>query len=164
MSDARTVDITTPTPREVVVTRVFHAPRQLVFDACTTPGLLKRWMAAPGRVLEVCEIDLRVGGAYHFVWRGPGKRDVGMLGVYREIVPPERLVRTEAWEDWDAGEVLDTTVLTEHNGGTRLTSTMLFPSQEVRDAVLKAGLEHNAEDNYAKLAAILTSSGASQQK
>src|SRR5687768_11910272 len=100
--------IATPTDREVVVTRTFDAPRQLVFDAYTKPELLKRWFGAPGRSLEVCEIDLQPGGAYRFVWRGPGKHDVGMHGVHREVVRPERLVRTSIWEDWDAGELLDT--------------------------------------------------------
>jgi uncharacterized protein YndB with AHSA1/START domain len=157
MKNDETLDITTPTPREVVLTRVFDAPRSLVFDACTTCELLKRWLAAPGRTLDVCEIDLKAGGAYHFVWRGPGKKDVGMLGVYRELVRPERFVRTEAWEDWDAGESLDTTVLTEQNGKTTLTITMLFPSQEVRDAVLASGLKHGAGENYDRLAELLAS-------
>jgi uncharacterized protein YndB with AHSA1/START domain len=131
----------------------------MVFDATTKPELLKRWLVAPGRLLEVCEIDLKVGGGYHFVWRGPGKKDVGMHGVYREIAPPERFVRTEAWEDWDAGETLVTTVLTEaaQGGKTTLTATVLFPSQEVRDAVLKSGMERGAVEAYNKLAAMLAS-------
>lgn len=156
-----TVSITTPSPREVVVTRVFDAPRDLVFDAHTKPELLRRWLAAPGRTLDICDIDLQVGGRFRMVWRGPGKKDVGMRGVYREIVPPERLVRTEMWEDWDAGESLDTTVLVERDGKTILTSTMLFPSQEVRDEVLKSGLEHGAADNYERLAQLIASDAAS---
>jgi uncharacterized protein YndB with AHSA1/START domain len=77
------------------------------------------------------------------------------LGVYREIVKPERIVNTEQWEDWDAGETLVTTVLTEHDGKTTFQSTILFPSQEVRDTVLKAGLEHGAEDEYNRIAEAL---------
>lgn len=107
------------------MTRAFDAPRSLVFDALIRPELLERWLAAPGRSLAVCEIDFRVGGAYHFVWRGPGKTDVGTRGVYREIVPPERIVNNEAWEDWDAGEMLVTTQLAEVGGKTLLTSTVL---------------------------------------
>ena len=92
MSTTEDVTISTPTDREVVVTRMFDAPRTLVFDAYTQPELLKRWYGAPGRSLVVCEIDLRVGGAYRFLWRGEGKSDVGMRGVHREVVRAERLV------------------------------------------------------------------------
>jgi uncharacterized protein YndB with AHSA1/START domain len=157
MRDSAPVTITTPTPREVVVTRVFNAPRRLVFDALTKPELLQRWLEAPSRSMVVCEIDLRVGGAFRFVWSGPGRSDVGMYGVYREIVRPERIVRTEAWEDWDAGESLDTTVLVEREGKTTFTSTMLFPSQEVRDTVLQSGLSRSAGQSYDKLAYLLAS-------
>jgi uncharacterized protein YndB with AHSA1/START domain len=158
MTGAESLQITTPTDREVVLTRVFNAPRRLVFDALTRPELLRRWLTAPGRSLEICEIDLRVAGAYRYVFRGPGKKDVGLRGVYREIVPPERLATAETWEDWDAGETLATTVLTEQDGKTTFTVTMLFPSQEVRDTVLKSGLERGASENYDKLAEVLTRS------
>lgn len=149
------LNITLPSDREVVLTRVFDAPQRLVFDSLTRPELLKRWWRAPGRMLEVCEVDLRVGGAYRFSWRGPGRKDVGMRGVYREVVPSNRLVRTETWEDWDAGESLDTIELSEQSGRTTLTSTMLFPSREVRDSVLSAGLEDNAALSYDELARCL---------
>jgi uncharacterized protein YndB with AHSA1/START domain/catechol 2,3-dioxygenase-like lactoylglutathione lyase family enzyme len=151
-----TLQVTTPTEREVVLTRTFDAPRAQVFDALTRPELLKRWLVAPGRTLQICEIDLRPGGAYHYVWRGPGKTDIGMRGVHHEVVPLERIVRTEAWEDWDAGDSLVTTVLHEESGKTRFTTTILFPSREVRDAVVKSGLEHGAEEGYDKLDALLS--------
>jgi uncharacterized protein YndB with AHSA1/START domain len=157
MNTTEDVQISTPTDLEVVVTRTFDAPRTLVFDAYTQPELLRRWYGAPGRALVVCEIDLRVGGAYHFLWRGEGRTDVGMRGVHREVVRPERLVRTETWEDWDAGEILETTVLTERGGRTTLTSTGLYPSRAVRDAVLKAGLENGTRETFGKLAELLTS-------
>ncbi len=147
--------ISTPTDRAVVLTREFAAPRRLVFDALTRPELLKRWMEAPGRAFEVCEIDLKVGGAYHFVWRGRGKKDVGMRGVYRAIVPGERIDTTEEWDDWDAGETLATTTLAEQGDKTILTIVSLFPSKEVRDTVLKSGLEKGATENYDKLAELL---------
>ena len=147
--------ITTPTDREVLLTRVFDAPATLVFDALTQPEWLKRWYGPTGWLLVVCDIDLRVGGAWHFVSRRPDGKQIGQLGVYREIVKPERIVNTEQWEDWDAGETLVTTVLTERGGKTRFQSTILFPSQEVRDTVLKAGLEHGAEDEYNRLAEAL---------
>lgn len=155
MKNSGTLRITTPTEREVVVTRVFDAPRSLVFDAWTRPELLKRWLEAPGRSMAICEIDLKVGGAYRFLWRGPNKKDVGMYGLYREIVRPERLVRTESWEDWDAGESLVTVVLEERGGKTTFTETVLFPSREVRDSVLESGLQQAAAENFDRLAAHL---------
>jgi uncharacterized protein YndB with AHSA1/START domain len=155
MDTSDDVKISTPTDREVVVTRTFDAPRSLVFDAYTRPELLKRWYNAPGRSLVVCEIDLRVGGAYHFLWRGEGRKDVGMRGVHREVVRPERLVRTETWDDWDAGETVETVVFAERAGKTTLTSTGLYPSREVRDAVLKAGLESGTRETFGRLAEAL---------
>jgi uncharacterized protein YndB with AHSA1/START domain len=150
------LEIATPTDREVVMTRTFDAPRALVFEALTTPSVLARWLMAPGRALAVCEIDLKPGGAYRMIWRGPGKKDVGTFGVYREVVVPERLVQTEQWVDWDAGETVVTTVLVERQGKTTLTSTSLFPSQAVRDSVLKSGMEPNATETYDRLAAVLS--------
>src|SRR5262249_20858873 len=135
--------------------RMFDAPRDLVFDAYTQPELLKRWYGAPGRSLVICEVDLRVGGAYHFLWRGEGRKDVGMRGVHREVARPERLVRTERWEDWDAGEVIETVTFAEHGGRTLLTSTGLYPSREVRDAVMQAGLENGTRETFSRLAAQL---------
>jgi uncharacterized protein YndB with AHSA1/START domain len=152
--------ISTPTDREVVMTRTFAAPRTLVFAALTTPSLLGRWLQAPGRTLAQCEIDLRAGGAYRHVWSGPGRKDVGTYGVYREVVAPERIVCTELWLDWEAGETLVTTELVERGGETTLTVTSLFPSREVRDSVLKSGLEPNAVATYDRLADLLASLGA----
>jgi uncharacterized protein YndB with AHSA1/START domain len=157
MSTTEDLKITTPTDREVVVTRTFDAPRALVFDAYTQPELLKRWYRAPGRSLVVCEIDLRVGGPYRFLWRGEGRKDVGMHGVHREVACPERLVRTERWEDWDAGEIIETVTFAERAGRTVLTSTGLYPSREVRDAVLKAGLEDGTRETFGRLADMLSS-------
>ena len=157
MTDPRTLHIATPTDREIVMTRVFDAPRQLVFDALTKPALLRQWLEAPGRSFDLCEIDLTPGGAYHFVWRGPGKKDVGTRGVYREVVPGERIVNSETWDDWDAGEILVTTELVEEDGRTTLTSTSVYPSKDVRDAILKSGLEPGASQNYDRLAELVAS-------
>ena len=108
------------------MTRDFDAPRSLVFEAYTKPELLKRWLFGPdGWSFAVCEIDLKVGGKYRYVWRHEDGREMGMGGVYREIVPPERLVCTELFdEDWTGGEALGTIVLTEKDGKTTLTQTM----------------------------------------
>jgi uncharacterized protein YndB with AHSA1/START domain len=155
MTNHGTVEITTPTPLETVVRRTFDAPRHLVFEALTQPDLLRRWYGPPGWSLVVCEVDLRVGGGFRFVSRRDTGKDVGQRGEYLEIAAPERLVNTERWEDWDAGDCRVTTVLDEREGRTTLTSTVLFPSQEVRDTVLKSGLEKSAGALYDKLAELL---------
>ena len=153
--DINTLIVTTPSDREVTLTRSFNAPCDLVFQALTQPDLLKRWYGPAGWSLIVCDIDLRVGGAWHFVVSRPDGKKIGQLGVYQEIDQPTRIVNTENWEDWDAGECLVTTVLTETDGRTTFQSTILFPSQEVRDIVVKAGLEHGAAESYAKLDELL---------
>jgi uncharacterized protein YndB with AHSA1/START domain len=149
--------LTTPTDREIVMTRVFNAPRKLVFDAMTKPELLKRWFfGPPGWSLEVCEIDLRVGGGYRYVWRGRGGTEMGMRGVYREVVPPERIVQTEAFdESWYPGEAVGTLVLVERDGKTTLTMTVLYDSREIRDAVLKTPMERGVAMGYDRLAELL---------
>lgn len=149
--------ITTPSDREVMLTRVFDASANLVFQSLTEPEWLKRWYGPSGWTLVVCEIDLRVGGAWHFVVQRPDGKRIGQLGVYKEIVKNERIVNTEAWEDWDAGETMVTTNLTEYDGKTTFQCTILFPSKEVRDAVVKAGLGDGAEQSYNKLAQVLAS-------
>ena len=138
------------------MTRVFDAPRGLVFDAFTRPELLKRWFGPRGWSLVVCEVDLRVGGGFRFVLRGPDGRDMGMRGVYREIVPAERSVHMESFDDFP-GESQVTAVLVEEGGKTTLTVTVLYPSQEVRDAVVQSGMEHGAAESYDKLAELLAS-------
>jgi uncharacterized protein YndB with AHSA1/START domain len=159
-----TLNVTTPTDREIVMTRVFDAPRRLVWDAFTRPELLRRWFGPRGWSLIVCEVDLRVGGGFRFVLRGPDGRDMGMRGVYREIVPPERSVHMESYDDYP-GESQVTAVLVEVGGKTTLTATVLYPSKEIRDAVAQSGMEHGAAESYDKLAELLaatTTRGDSQ--
>ncbi|QOY86766.1 SRPBCC family protein [Paludibaculum fermentans] len=156
MKNTGTLTVTTPTEREIVLTRVFHAPRRMVFDAFTKPELLKRWFGPRGWKLVVCEIDLRVGGTFRFVLRGPDGRDMGMRGVYREITPPERSVHMESFDDYP-GESQVTTVLVEQGGRTTMTATVLYPSREVRDIVISTGMEHGAAESYDKLAELLES-------
>ena len=155
MKSPSDIVITTPSEREVVMTRAFDAPRALVFEAFTSAEILPQWLEAPGRAMTVCEIDLRVGGGYRFVWTGPGRKDVGSFGVYRDIVVPERVVRTEAWVDWNAGEVLVTTEFAEEQDQTVVTVRALFPSREIRDAVLEAGMKSGATANYDRLTLLL---------
>jgi uncharacterized protein YndB with AHSA1/START domain len=151
-----TLEVTTPTDREIVLTRVFDAPRRLVFDAFTKPDLLKRWFGPRGWSLVVCEVDFKVGGTFRFVLRGPDGKEMGMRGVYREIVAPERSVHTESFDDYP-GESQVTTVLVEQSGRTTLIATVLYPSQEIRDIVIKSGMEHGAAESYDKLADLLVS-------
>jgi len=159
MKNAGTLKLTTPTDREISMTRVFDAPRRLVFDAFTKPELVKRWLLGPpGWTMPVCEIDLRVGGAYRYVWRHADGREMGMGGIYREIVPQERLVCTELFDEaWYPGEALVTTILAEQGGRTTLTSTMLYVWQETRDAVLKSGMERGVAASYDRLEELLMS-------
>src|SRR6202022_786489 len=110
-----------------------------------------------GWSLVVCEVDLKVGGSFRFVLRGPDGRDMGMRGVYREIVPPERSVHMESFDDYP-GESQVTAVFAEHGGKTTLTATILYPSPEIRDIVIKSGMEHGAAESYDKLAELLASS------
>ncbi len=158
MKNTGTLQVTTPSDREIVLTRVFDAPRRLVFDALTTPELLKRWFGPRGHTLVVCEVDLEVGGSWRFVIRGPDGSDMGMRGVCRQIVPPERLVHTELFDDFaSAGESVVTTVLSEKGGKTTLTATIVYPSKDVRDMVISSGMEHGAAETYDKLAEHLAS-------
>src|SRR5262245_49332205 len=97
---AGTLQVTTPTEREIVMTRVFNASRGLVFDALTKPELIRRWLLGPdGWSMPVCEVDLRVGGSLRYVWRNAAGQEMGMRGVFREIVRPARLVHTEVFDD-----------------------------------------------------------------
>jgi len=152
--------LTTPSDREIAMTRVFEAPRRLVFDAHTKPDLVKRWLLGPpGWSMPVCEIDLRVGGKYRYVWRrDTDGTQMGMGGVYREVVAPERIVNTERFDEaWYAGEALNTLVLVEKGGGTTLTQTMRYESREARDAVLKSDMESGVAASYDRLAELLAS-------
>ena len=156
MHNTGTLQVTTPTAREIVMTRVFDAPRQMVFDAFSKPELLKRWFGPRGWSLVVCDVDFRVGGSWRFVLRGPDGKEMGMRGVYLEITPPERSVHMESFDDYP-GESQVTAVFAEHNGKTTLTATVLYPSQEIRDIVVKTGMEHGAAESYDKLAELLAS-------
>jgi uncharacterized protein YndB with AHSA1/START domain len=150
--------------REIVITRAFDAPRQLVWDAHTKPELVRRWLLGPpGWTMPVCEIDLRVGGKYRYVWRNQDGTEMGMGGVYREVAPPERLVATERFdESWYPGEALDTSIFTETAGKTTVTLTVLYESREARDGVLKSPMEEGMVAGYDRLEELLASQLASK--
>ena len=141
----------TPSDREVVVTRVVSAPRRVVFDVFTNPRHVPNWLIGPeGWTMPVCEIDLRPGGAWHFVWRAADGSEMEMYGEYREVSPPERLVATERWGgDWP--ETLNTVVFTELDGRTLVTTTMLYPSKAARDAALGTGIKDGMNMSFDRL-------------
>jgi uncharacterized protein YndB with AHSA1/START domain len=149
--------VTTPSDREIAMTRVFDAPRSLVFEANTKAELLKRWLGMQnGWSLAVCEIDLKVGGSYRYIWRKANQPEMGMGGVYREIVPNERIVATEKFDDpWYEGEAINTVTFVEQDGKTTLTMTLLYSSKETRDNVLKSPMETGVAASFNKLEEIL---------
>jgi len=146
---------TTPSDREILMTRVFDAPRRLVFQAWTNPEHVPHWMLGPkGWTMPVCEIDPRPGGAWHFVWRHSDSTEMEMRGVYREITPPERLVSTESWGGkWP--ETLNTLILSEKDGKTTIAQTVLYPSKEARDEALKTGMKEGVNQSFDRLAEYL---------
>ena len=161
-ASAGALSVTTPTEREIRMTRLFDAPRRLVYDAMTKPELVKQWLfGPPGWTFAVCEIDLKVGGAFRYVWRGPTGQDMGMRGVFQEVKAPERIVQTEVFDDpWYPGEAIGTLVLTEQGDKTLLTLTMRYDSQATRDGVLKSGMEKGLGMSYDRLAKLLRTVGA----
>jgi uncharacterized protein YndB with AHSA1/START domain len=150
------LEITTPSHREIATTRVFDAPRQLVFDAWTKPELLKRWLFGPsGWSLDVCAVDLRVGGKYRMVWSHTNGNVMGLGGIYKEVMPPERVVNTQLFDqDWTGGVAIGTLVLTEKDGKTTSVNTVLYPSREARDGALQTRMAQGVEAGYVRLDAM----------
>ena len=158
MSTARTLKVAANGDREIVMTRVFDAPRTLVWEAFTKPELLKQWLfGPPGWSMPVCETSQKVGGRYRYVWRNEADgTEMGMGGVIREFTPPERMVGSEKFDDpWYPGEALVTIALTEANGQTILTQTLRYESREARDMVLKSPMESGVTQSYDRLAELL---------
>jgi uncharacterized protein YndB with AHSA1/START domain len=148
--------VTTPSDREIRLTRLFDAPRHLVFEGLTKPEHVKQWWGrlGEGYSVPVCEIDLRVGGSWRFVNRHP-KGEAAFHGEYREIIPPSRLVFTEIFEVFPDGVSVVTTDLTEEGSMTRLTATVQYESLEVRDMVIKSGMARGAGISYDRLEDLL---------
>ena len=154
-SKTGTTTFTMPSDLEVAVTRVVAAPRALVFDAWTKPEHIANWMLGPeGWTMPVCEVDLREGGAWHFVWRAQDGTEMDMHGEYREVSPPERMVSTESWgPDWP--ETVNTVVFSEQDGHTTIVLTVLYPSKDARDAALATGMKDGMNQSFDRLAAYL---------
>jgi len=153
------LQVTAQGDREIRMTRSFHAPRQLVFDAFTKPELVRQWLLGPeGWTMPVCEIDLRVGGRYRYLWRHANGNEMGMGGVYREIVVPERIVSTEKFDQaWYPGEAVGTVVLSEQGGLTTITHTVLYDTRAARDGVLQSPMEQGVSAGYNRMEALLAS-------
>jgi uncharacterized protein YndB with AHSA1/START domain len=167
MTTPGTMKLTTRGDREIVITRVFDAPRRLVFDAFTKPELLRQWLLGPpGWAMVVCEAAVKVGDQYRYVWRHESGAEMGMGGVLREIAPPERIVATEKFDQsWYPGEAVGTIILVEQDKKTTLTQTIVYESREARDIVLKSPMEQGVAASYNRLAdvlALLGEKGANQ--
>jgi uncharacterized protein YndB with AHSA1/START domain len=151
--------VSTPTDNEIVVERDFNAPRELVFDAFTKPELVRRWLLGPeGWSMPVCEIDLRVGGKYRYVWHNDQTGvDMGMGGEFLEIARPKKLAATERFDQsWYAGHAVDTTVFEQHGDITKLKLTVLYESKEARDTASRSGMDQGMRAGYDRLEHVLT--------
>lgn len=170
MKSAGALTVTTPSDREILITRTLDAPRHLVWNALTKPEFLRRWLLGPpGWEMTVCDEDLREGGGFRYQWRNLDGSEMAMSGVYREVVPPQpggaggKVTRTETFEFGctpQAGEQLSSMALTEHprdKARTIMTITVLFPTKEARDGMIASGMEHGMEASYAKLDELLAS-------
>jgi uncharacterized protein YndB with AHSA1/START domain len=147
---------TTPSDTQVVCTRTFNAPRDRVFDAWVNPKIVPQWMTGPdGWTMPVCEIDLRPGGQWHFVWKMDDGKEMAMTGQYKEIARPSRLVNTEAWGgDW--AESTNTLVLTDDAGKTKTVCTVDYPTKKDRDRAVATGMFGGWAQSYDKLEQLLS--------
>ena len=148
-----------PSEREIVMTRDFAAPRSLVFDAFTQPEHIRRWLGREGDTMSVCEVDLRVGGAWRYLWQLREGGEMGMYGSFLEIDAPRRLVQTEHFEgeffEVMGGGTVNTLVLEEHDGVTTMTITVVYKSREARDGVLRTPMEAGAGESFDRLEELL---------
>ena len=151
--------VTTPTDLEIVMTRDFNAPRDLVWEAMSKPELIKRWLfGPPGWEMTLCDDDLKTGGKFRWAWRGPDGVEMAMHGTYEEVVPPERIVRTETFDfgcDAQSGEQHVTLTLAEQGEKTALKLRLLYPSKEARDGAIASGMEHGVSAGYDRLEEML---------
>ena len=161
-----TLQLTKPSDRELQIKRMFAGPRERVFAAFTEPELLKRWFfGKPGGTLAVCDVALKAGDSFRYVWRDPEGSEMGMSGVCLEIKRPERIVATEKWDwPWYPGDATGTITLTEEGGVTTLTQTIRYESQLARDMVLQTMIEHAMALGYERLAELLKSQTSEQEK
>jgi uncharacterized protein YndB with AHSA1/START domain len=158
MSASGKLEVSTPSDREIAMTRRFDAPPELLWDAFTKPELVKKWLYGPEKwKLAVCELDLCPGGSVRYEWHSPDGEVMGLSGEYREVDPPHRTVHTEVFdEDWTGGETLVTTTFqTEGEGTTVVTMTVLYSSKEARDGALETPMAEGMEMGYVRLERLL---------
>ena len=147
MTSSGTAVVTLPTDTQILITRDFEAPKHLVFKAYTTPELIKRWWGGDRGEVTLAEVDLRVGGKWRYVMTANGGFEVGFHGVYREIIPNERIVSTEIFEGAPEAEAAVTHTFTEKEGRTTLTMLMQLPSREIRDTIINTGMEGGMQES-----------------
>jgi uncharacterized protein YndB with AHSA1/START domain len=151
------VTLTTPSDREIVLTRSFRASSRVVFDALSRPELLTRWLGATGWAMVGCEVDLRVGGRWRFDWLGPGGDEMGHGGVYTEVAAPFRLGYTELYDNQSyEGETLISHELVERSGATTVTSTVRYATRAARDSVLAYPMARGVNEGFDRLERLLT--------
>lgn len=156
MTESKTTStLTTPSDLEIVMTRVFDAPRELVFKAHTDPALIPRWWGQRNTTTIVDKMDVRPGGLWRYIQRDADGNEYAFNGEFREIVPPERLVYTFEFEGMPGHVVVDTLTLEDVDGKTKLTATSLFASKEDRDGMLQSGMEAGAVETWDRLAELL---------
>jgi uncharacterized protein YndB with AHSA1/START domain len=159
----RTATVTLPTDEQILITREFDAPRDLVYRAWTTPELVERWWHANRGEVTLVEIDLRVGGTWRYVMVADGGMEVAFHGVYREVVPNERIVSTETYEGVPEGvseedaTTLNTVTFAESDGRTTVTLLVQAPSRATRDAIVESGMEDGLQDALDLLESIAVS-------
>jgi uncharacterized protein YndB with AHSA1/START domain len=147
--------LTMPSAREIVIERVFDAPRELVFKMFTDPTAIPRWWGPRRLTTTVETMDVRPGGAWRFVQRDPDGAEFAFRGEYREVAPPHRLVSTFEFEGFPGHVMLDTTTFEEQHGKTKLTSTLLYASVGDRDGHLQSGMEPGMRESHERFAELL---------
>lgn len=148
MTTSRKAVVTLPTDTQILITREFDAPKNLVYKAYTTPELIKRWWSGDRGEVNSAEVDLRVGGTWRYVMTANGGFEVGFHGTFREIVPNERIVFTEVFEGMPDAEAVDTTTFTEAGGRTTLTILVQHQRKEHRDAHIDSGMEGGMNEAF----------------
>jgi uncharacterized protein YndB with AHSA1/START domain len=148
MTTTRKAVVTLPTDTQILITREFDAPKDLVYKAYTTPELIKRWWSGDRGEVTIADVDLRVGGSWRYVMTANGGFEVGFHGTYREIVPNERIVSTDVFEGMPDGEAVETATFTEADGRTTLTILVQHQNQQHRDAHINSGMEGGMNEAF----------------
>ena len=157
VTSSGTAKVTLPADDQILITREFNAPKHLVYEAYTTPDLVRRWWAGERGEVTSCEIDLRVGGMWRYVMIAHGEFEVAFHGEYREIVPNERIVTTEVFEGMPDAAAVDHVTFTEEDGRTTLTMLVQHSSKEDRDAHINSGMEGGMQESMDRLEQVAVS-------